>query len=139
MGNPVWRLFIAEQAEDWLEWLKNIHLPSYREMTQRFIYSHPNYVPGSLPGVEVGEISNLFSRLMINEEFILKLSDTGIVVWLNSNIYDFLAELHPYSVVSREYGTLYQIINNHATWFDRQFQFLKHGLVEFLRENGREL
>ena len=43
MGNPVWRLFIAEQAEEWLEWLKNIHLNSYREMIQRFIYLNPNY------------------------------------------------------------------------------------------------
>ena len=37
MGNPVWRLFIAEQTEEWLEWLKTF-IFSYREMIQRFIY-----------------------------------------------------------------------------------------------------
>ena len=95
MGNPVWRLFIAEQAEEWLEWVKNIHLTSYREMIQRFIYLNPNYVPGSNPMLETNDISNLFTKLMVNKEFILKLSDTGIVVWMNSNIHDFLGELKP--------------------------------------------
>ena len=139
MGNPVWRLFIAEQAEEWLEWLKNIHLNSYREMIQRFIYLNPNYVPGSSPTVETGEISNLFSKLMVNEEFILRLSDTGIVVWMNSNIHDFLDELRPYSVPSKEFKTVYDLISNNDFWFHRQFQFLKQELLEFLAENGRQL
>tara|TARA_B100002019_G_scaffold273512_1_gene269657 strand:+ start:1007 stop:1426 length:420 start_codon:yes stop_codon:yes gene_type:complete len=139
MGNPVWRLFIAEQAEEWLEWLKNIHLNSYREMIQRFIYLNPNYVPGSSPTVETGEISNLFSKLMVNEEFILRLSDTGIVVWMNSNIHDFLDELRPYSVPSKEFKTVYDLISTNDFWFHRQFQFLKQELLEFLAENGRQL
>ena len=139
MGNPVWRLFIAEQAEEWLEWLKNIHLNSYREMIQRFIYLNPNYVPGSRPTVETGEISNLFSKLMVNEEFILRLSDTGIVVWMNSNIHDFLDELRPYSVPSKEFKTVHDLISTNDFWFHRQFQFLKQELLEFLAENGRQL
>jgi len=139
MGNPVWRLFIAEQAEEWLEWLKNIHLNSYREMIQRFIYLNPNYVPGSSPTVETGEISNLFSKLMVNEEFILRLSDTGIVVWMNSNIHDFLDELRPYSIPSKEFKTVYDLISTNDFWFHRQFQFLKQELLEFLAENGRQL
>ena len=57
MGNPVWRLFIAEQAEEWLEWLKNIHLNSYREMIQRFIYLNPNNVNSSQTTVETVKIS----------------------------------------------------------------------------------
>tara|TARA_R110000824_G_scaffold108439_6_gene255464 strand:- start:4777 stop:5196 length:420 start_codon:yes stop_codon:yes gene_type:complete len=139
MGNPVWRLFIAEQAEEWLEWLKNIHLTSYREMIQRFIYLNPNYVPGSNPMLETNDISNLFTKLMVNKEFILKLSDTGIVVWMNSNIHDFLGELKPYSIASREFKMVYQLILENDFWFHRQFQFLKEELLEFLRENGRQL
>lgn len=139
MGNPVWRLFIAEQAEEWLEWLKNIHLTSYREMIQRFIYLNPNYVPGSNPMLETNDISNLFTKLMVNKEFILKLSDTGIVVWMNSNIHDFLGELKPYSIVSREFKMVYKLILENDFWFHRQFQFLKEELLEFLRENGRQL
>ena len=139
MGNPVWRLFIAEQAEEWLEWLKNIHLTSYREMIQRFIYLNPNYVPGSNPMLETNDISNLFTKLMVNKEFILKLSDTGIVVWMNSNIHDFLGELKPYSIASREFKMVYKLILENDFWFHRQFQFLKEELVEFLRENGRQL
>tara|TARA_Y100000389_G_C17302546_1_gene433707 strand:+ start:187 stop:606 length:420 start_codon:yes stop_codon:yes gene_type:complete len=139
MGNPVWRLFIAEQAEEWLEWLKNIHLKSYREMIQRFIYLNPNYIPGSRPVVETNDISSLFTKLMLNQEFILKLSDTGIVVWMNSNIHDFLDELKPYSLVSKEFKTFYELIYSNDFWFHRQFQFLKEELVEFLRENGRQL
>ena len=139
MGNPVWRLFIAEQAEEWLEWLKNIHLTSYREMIQRFIYLNPNYVPGSNPLLETNDISNLFTKLMVNKEFILKLSDTGIVVWMNSNIHDFLGELKPYSIASREFKMVYKLILENDFWFHRQFQFLKEELLEFLRENGRQL
>ena len=139
MGNPVWRLFIAEQAEEWLEWLKNIHLTSYREMIQRFIYLNPNYVPGSNPMLETNDISNLFTKLMVNKEFILKLSDTGIVVWMNSNIHDFLGELKPYSIASREFKMVYKLILENDFWFHRQFQFLKEELLEFLRENGRQL
>ena len=139
MGNPVWRLFIAEQAEEWLEWLKNIHLTSYREMIQRFIYLNPNYVPGSNPMLETNDISNLFTKLMVNKEFILKLSDTGIVVWMNSNIHDFLGELKPYSIASREFKIVYKLILENDFWFHRQFQFLKKELLEFLRENGRQL
>ena len=45
----------------------------YREMIQRFIYLNPNYVPGSRPALETREIST-FSRLMVNKEFILRLS-----------------------------------------------------------------
>ncbi len=139
MGNHVWRLFIAEQAEEWLEWLKNIHLTSYREMIQRFIYLNPNYVPGSNPMLETNDISNLFTKLMVNKEFILKLSDTGIVVWMNSNIHDFLGELKPYSIASREFKMVYKLILENDFWFHRQFQFLKKELLEFLRENGRQL
>ena len=139
MGNPVWRLFIAEQAEEWLECLKNIHLKSYREMIQRFIYLNPNYIPGSRPVVETNDISSLFTKLMLNQEFILKLSDTGIVVWMNSNIHDFLDELKPYSLVSKEFKTFYELIYSNDFWFHRQFQFLKEELVDFLRENGRQL
>ena len=139
MGNPVWRLFIAEQAEEWLEWLMNIHLNSYREMIQRFIYLNPNYVPGSRPALETREISNLFSRLMVNKEFTLRLSDTGIVVWMNSNIHDFLDELKPYSIASKEFKSFYEIIAKNDFWFHRQFQFLKQELLEFLAENGRQL
>tara|TARA_R110001592_G_scaffold139897_2_gene360374 strand:- start:15277 stop:15696 length:420 start_codon:yes stop_codon:yes gene_type:complete len=139
MGNPVWRLFIAEQAEEWLEWLKNIHLNSYQEMIQRFIYFNPHYLPGSRPNMETTDISGLFTRLMLNREFILKLSDTGIVVWMNSNIHDFLDELKPYSIVSKEFKVFHDLISRNDFWFNRQFQFLKEELLDFLRENGRQL
>ena len=139
MGNPVWRLFIAEQAEDWLVWLKNIHLPTYRELTERFIFLHPQYVPGFLPYEESYEVSNLFNRLMVNPEFILKLSDTGIIVWMNSDIHDFLDELKPYSIVSKEFRLLYNLIDRYDEWFHRQFQFLKEELLDFLKQNGRQL
>ena len=76
---------------------------------------------------------------MVNKEFILKLSDTGIVVWMNSNIHDFLGELKPYSIASREFKMVYKLILENDFWFHRQFQFLKKELLEFLRENGRQL
>jgi len=139
MANPVWRLYIAEQAADWLRWLKNIHLNSYQELTQRFILMNPNYMPGDSQSFEEGDVSNLFNKLMVNREFILRLSDTGIIVWVNSSIKDFLDELRPYSIVNREFRTLYNLINNNSAWFHRQFQFLKEDLLLYVKENGRQL
>jgi len=96
-------------------------------------------IPQDENKVETREISNLFSRLMVNEEFILRLSDTGIVVWMNSTIHDFLDELKPYSIASKEFKSFYEIIAKNDFWFHRQFQFLKQELLEFLGENGRQL
>ena len=58
---------------------------------------------------------------------------------MNSNIHDFLDELRPYSVPSKEFKTVYDIISTNDFWFHRQFQFLKQELLEFLAENGRQL
>ena len=39
--NPVWNAFCAGKMEDWLEWLRTIHVNSYLELTERFIATHP--------------------------------------------------------------------------------------------------
>ena len=37
------------------------------------------------------------------------------------------------------FKVFYDLIERHDDWFHRQFQFLKDELLEFLRENGRQL
>ena len=41
--NPVWARYVSEQMLDWLNWLRNIHLKSYLDLSQRFIELNPYY------------------------------------------------------------------------------------------------
>ena len=47
MSNLVWRRYVATNIEDWLKWLRNVHIPSYLDLTQRFINLTPAYRPDS--------------------------------------------------------------------------------------------
>ena len=36
MGNPVWKAFVAEQMEVWLDWFRNNHVDSYIDIIEKF-------------------------------------------------------------------------------------------------------
>ena len=67
--NPVWARFCTVQIDDWLDWITSIHVNSYLEMAERFIALNPFYVPDTE--------EDIFDQLMINEDFLSSLSDTG--------------------------------------------------------------
>ena len=69
--NPVWARYVSEQMLDWLNWLRNIHLKSYLDLSQRFIELNPYYVPES----SSSEAAELFDRMIVNEEFFETLCD----------------------------------------------------------------
>ena len=57
--NPIWSKYAAEQMPAWLEWLRNISLKSYIELSQKFIDLNPYYAPQS----DGSEAEDLFNRL----------------------------------------------------------------------------
>ena len=43
--NPVWVRYTSLHIEDWLRWMRGVHLRSYVELTERFIDLNPHYIP----------------------------------------------------------------------------------------------
>ena len=76
--NPVWASFCARKIEDWIDWLRNIQIDSYLELSERFIALNPHYVPSD---TDLSSSSGqTFERLMIDEDFIGSLATHTSVV-----------------------------------------------------------
>ena len=73
--NPVWAKYCSEQIINWLNWLRNISIRSYLELSQRFVDLNPHYVPDSH---SQSEASELFDRMIVNEEFFQQVTDAGV-------------------------------------------------------------
>ena len=132
--NPIWAKFCSEQMESWLEWLRNIPIGSYLDMSERFIALNPYYVP---PIGEHIEAAPVFTRLMINRDFIDSLSEKGILVWANSGFAEFIDALRPYTKHSREVRRVVDFFDIHLSWFRRVYGFLRAELIRDLREADR--
>jgi hypothetical protein len=123
MGNPVWKVFVAEQMEIWLDFFRNNHVESYIDMVEKFIRLHPYYIPDENDlGTDTG---NLVKRLLWNENFATKLSDKGLMVWMASPVSDFIEELgvyrHEYSEINRLAG----MFSRHSLWFERVYTHMR--------------
>lgn len=132
--NPVWASFVSEQMEEWLEWLRNIHINSYLELSERFMALHPYYIP-----TESDSPAPLFEKLMVNFDFINSLSDKGALVWANSNFLDFVDALRPYGRIYPEIRMVVDFFDQYILWFKRVYQFLRANLILHLRESGRSI
>ncbi len=67
-SNPVWKRYVSENVETWLTWLKNVHLPSYIDLTQRFINLNVSYRP---PPETLHDEEDLLSKMLMIEAFIM--------------------------------------------------------------------
>jgi len=135
--NPIWSHYCALQMEDWLTWLRSVHLQSYIELLTRFIIAHPFYTPSETDLSD--ETHDLFYRLVANRDFILSLSDKGLSVWANASFSDFLDCLEPYGTRYRDIRNLCDFLRQHETWFNRQYAFFRSDIILYLREQGRNL
>lgn len=133
--NPVWTHYCATQMEEWLSWLQTVHINSYLELTERFIATHPYWVPSS----NNDEQQSLFHRLIANTDFISSLSDKGLLVWANSNFIDFIEALKPYGSRYVDIRRIVDFLNLHLEWFTRVYQFFRADTILYLREQGRNL
>ena len=132
--NPIWARFCATQIDGWVEWVSSIHINSYLEMAERFIALNPYYIPHTTE-----DRTPLFDKLMINEEFLENLTDTGLAVWANSNFRDFLAALRVYTRVTKELQYVVDFFDIHIAWFSRVYQFIRAEAIMGLRNQGRQI
>ncbi len=135
--NPIWTHFCSHKMEDWLSWLRTVHINSYLELTERFIATHPYFVPSE---THFDDTQNqLFQKLIVDWDFINSLSDKGLLVWANSNFLDFIEALEPYGIKYPDIRRLTTFLRLHLEWFTRVYQFTRADLILELRESGRNL
>ena len=135
--NPIWTHYCANQVESWLAWLNTVHINSYLELTERFITTHPYFVPSSSNFDEAQQ--GLFDKLIMDRDFINTLSEKGLSIWANSNFVDFIACLEIYGVRYPDVRRLTNFMNLHLEWFTRVYQFFRADMILELREEGRNL
>lgn len=135
--NPVWASFCARKIEDWIDWMSNIQIDSYLELSERFIALNPHYVPSD--NDLASSSGQTFERLMVDEQFISSLSDQGLLVWANSGVGDFVLALDAYSRVSIEIRRVTRFFAKHLHWFERVYAYLRAELIADLREQGRRI
>jgi|SRR6056300_716074 hypothetical protein len=134
--NPIWARYVSEQMIEWLNWLRNISIRSYLELSQRFIDLNPHYIPDS---VATSEASELFDRMVVNQEFFAQVSDAGVLVWANSGFEDFLLALEVYAPKYPEIREVVLFFSRNLWWFKRLYQFFRAELILQLRAEGRSL
>jgi len=135
LSNPVWKRYVAQNVEEWLKWLRNVHLPSYVDVTQRFIDLHPSYHP---PFESVINSEDSILKMLWNEEFINGLSEKGLKVWANGNVAEFIDELRNYQGIF-EIKTVANLIESNLAWFERVYAFTRADIIYYLRNKGRNI
>ena len=134
-SNPVWKRYVAENVEKWLTWLKNVHLPSYVDLTQRFINLNPAYRP---PPESLHDEQDLLRQMLWNEEFIFSLSDKGLLVWANGNVSDLVDELRVYQSI-KEIRIVCDLIESNLSWFERVYSFTRADIISYLRNSDKNI
>jgi len=136
MPNPVWRHYVANHMESWLDWIKNIHLRSHLELFERFIELNPHFVPSQHEGkTEV----KLVEKLMWNPEYINSLSDKGLQVWVASSFADFIDELRVYGQRFSEISKISDFLDSNLAWFERVYAFVRADIIQYLRDLNRNI
>ena len=135
--NPVWARYCAEQKEDWLTWLNNVHVLSYVELCERFIELHPYYTPTQ--GKTFNDSMELLERMFLNDAYIHSLSDIGLRVWANSSIADFVNALEIYANRYPDLRTVRNFFMRNLAWTDRLYRFARAEIIADLRESGRDI
>jgi len=133
--NPVWKRYVAENVEKWLTWLKNVHIPSYIDLTQRFINLNPSYRP---PPENLHDEQDLLRQMLWNEEFIFSLSDKGLLVWANGNVSDLVDELRVYQSI-KEIRIVCDLIESNLSWFERVYSFTRADIISYLRNSDKNI
>ena len=127
MANPVWRAFVANQMEVWLDFFKNHHIESYIEMIEKFIRLNPYYVLN--PTDIQSDSAGLLYKLLWNDSFNDSLSEKGMKVWVASPFTDFIDELKVYQSDYREIALLVMLFSRHTLWFERLYAHLRRMMI----------
>lgn len=118
----------------WLEWIANNPLISHIEMLQRFILTHPYYIPNF---DEDNSSTELLMNIFNNEDFINSLSPKGIDIWYHSNISEFKDVLIVYNEKYPDLNLIINLISKYEWWFERTYsEFKKNILIQYQSLGG---
>jgi len=137
MSNLVWRRFVATQLPDWIAWFKNNHVPSHIVMIQKFIMTHPYFIPNAKEVERYAVENELLESLMVNKEFLESLSDKGCEVWYNSTFLEFVDELRPYEGIYKEFKYIVKLFDKYNWWFNRVYLYMRNEIADHLESIGR--
>ena len=135
MLNPIWKKYVSLQMPIWLEWMANNPVISHIEMLQRFILTHPYYVPNF---DEDNETKEILTQIFNNQDFINSLSDKGINMWYHSNIKEFAEVLGDYGLKYPDLQLVIKLLEQYEWWFERTYSEYKKNLLRaypLIREN----
>lgn len=125
---------MALQMPTWLEWIANNPLISHIEMLQRFILTHPYYIPNF---DEDNSSTELLMNIFNNEDFINSLSPKGIDIWYHSNISEFKDVLIVYNEKYPDLNLIINLISKYEWWFERTYsEFKKNMLIQYQSLGG---
>lgn len=134
-SNPVWKRYVGENVETWLIWLKNVHLPSYIDLTQRFINLNVAYRP---PPESLHDEQDLLRQMLWNEAFVMTLSQKGLLVWANGTVADLVDELRSYQNI-KEIKIVCDFMDSNLLWFERVYAFTRADIISYLRSIGKPI
>jgi len=134
-SNPVWKRYVGENVQTWLTWLKNVHLPSYIDLTQRFINLNVAYRP---PPESLHDEQDLLRQMLWNEAFIMTLSQKGLLVWANGTVADLVDELRSYQNI-KEIKMVCDFMDSNLLWFERVYAFTRADIISYLRSIGKPI
>ena len=137
MSNLVWRRFVATQLPEWIAWFKNNHVPSHIDMIQKFIMTHPYFIPSAEEVEQYATDNKFLESLMLNVDFLESLSDKGCEVWYNSTFLEFVDELRPYEVIYKDFKHIIKLFDKYSWWFNRVYLYMRSEIAEHLESIGR--
>jgi len=139
MENLVWKRFVIAMLPAWVEWMANYSAKAHADMTQKFILTHPYYIPPSELGAfdESDDIYGVMRQLFLGRDFIDTLTDKGAEVWYNSIFADFMDELQPYKDRFTDFRLFIALYEKFPWWFERVYAHLRRDLGEYLESQGR--
>lgn len=135
MTNAVWTRYVAQHVEEWVRWLRNVHIPSYTDLTERFMLLNPHYRP---PPDAIHNETDPLLKMLWNEEFVSSLSNKGLQVWANGTVAQFLDELRTYNGFL-EIRKVCDFMEANLAWFERVYAFIRADIIQYLRAIGRDI
>lgn len=102
----------------------------------RFVALNPSYIPS--PNTTNSDIA-LVRDMLWDADFILSLTDTGLRVWANGTIGEWVDEMRPYGNKFSEIEDICDFIDANHSWFERVYAFGRADIIRYLREAGRNI
>tara|TARA_R110002110_G_scaffold55201_1_gene157738 strand:+ start:222 stop:653 length:432 start_codon:yes stop_codon:yes gene_type:complete len=140
MSNLIWKKFVSIMLPSWLEWLANHSVEAHVGLVQRFILSHPYYIPPSkfrnfTP--EDDDIYDLMNQLFIGKDFLESLTDKGAEVWYHSSFEDFVEELRQLEGRFTDIKLFIRLYDKFSWWFERVYAYIREDIASYLISQGR--